>query len=110
MITAKFGRIAGRAALGLVLAVGIGAATISPAHAEWHGGHWGHWGWRNGVHIFVAEPYPYGYSYPYYYGNSYGYYGNPYGYYYPPSYYAPPPVVYGPSIGFGFSFGGHRHW
>lgn len=103
MITAKLGRIASRAALALVLAVGIGAATISPAHAEWRNGHWGHWGWRNGVHIFIGDPYPYAYGYPAYGYPAYPYYSYPYPYYYPPAYYAPP-------IGFGFTFGGHRHW
>jgi hypothetical protein len=97
MIMAKLWRIGSRAAV--ALAIGIGAAAVSPAHAEWHNGVWGHWGWHNGVRIFVAAPYPYGY-YPY-----------PYPYYAPgPVYYAPPPppVVVPPVIGFGFTFGGHH--
>jgi hypothetical protein len=84
--------------LGAVLALGIGTAVISPAHAEWHNGQWGHWGWHKGVWVFVAEPYPYGY-YPY------GYAPPPPP---PPVYYAPPPpppVVVGPS--FGISIGIH---
>jgi len=104
MITAKLGRLVSRAALALVVAVGIGAASISPAHAEWHNGQWGHWGWHNGFHVFIAAPYPYAYPYPYY-----GYYGYPYGYYYPPAYYAPAPVAVAPAFSFGFVVGGHHH-
>src|SRR5579864_9658514 len=61
MMTTKFGRIARRVAVGVVLAVGIGSAAVSPAHADWYNGQWGHWGWRHGVRVFFVEPYPYGY-------------------------------------------------
>jgi hypothetical protein len=85
-----------RSVTALALAIGIGAAMVSPVHAgghhgegddneqhdggrhhrEWHDGDWGYWGWRGGVHVFIAEPYPY------------GYYAPP-----PPVVYAPPPPV-----------------
>jgi hypothetical protein len=101
MITAKLRQIVGRSAIALALAIGIGAATMSPAHAEWHNGQWGHWGYHNGVRVFIGAPYPYGY-YPY----PYAY---PYPYYAPgPAYYAPPPVVVAPTFGFGFTVGGHH--
>ena len=103
MIAAKLRQIVGRSAIALALAIGIGAATMSPAHAEWHNGQWGHWGWHNGVRVFVGAPYPYGY-YPYPYAYPY-----PYPYYAPgPAYYAPPPVVVAPTFGFGFTVGGHH--
>ena len=111
MISGKLGRIVSRSAITLAFAIGIGAAaTLSPAHAdghhgewhdgdghhgdghhgEWHDGHWGYWGWRGGVHVFIAEPYPY------------AYYPPP-----PPVYYAPPPppVVYVPPPVVAPSFG-----
>ena len=70
MITAKLRQIVGRSAIALALAIGIGAATMSPAHAEWHNGQWGHWGYHNGVRVFIGAPYPYGY-YPYPYAYPY---------------------------------------
>jgi len=91
MMTTKFGRIARRVAVGVVLAVGIGSAAVSPAHADWYNGQWGHWGWRHGVRVFFVEPYPYGY-----YPDGYSYAPPPP----PPAYYPPPPpVVVGPSFG-----------
>jgi len=106
MITAKLGRIASRAALALALVVSIGAVSVTSAHADWHGGHWG---WRGGVRVWIANPYPYAYPYGYY-PNSYynAYYPYGYGYYAPPAPVYAPPVVVGPS--FGFFFGGRRHW
>jgi hypothetical protein len=104
MISGKLGRIVSRPAITLAFAIGIGAAaTLSLAHAdghhgewhdghhgEWHDGHWGYWGWRSGVQVFIAEPYPY------------AYYPPP-----PPVYYAPPPppVVYVPPPVVAPSFG-----
>ncbi len=91
MISGKLGRIVSHSAIALMFAIGIGAVgTLSPAradgpHGEWHEGHWGHWGWRGGVHVFIAEPYPY------------AYYAPP-----PPPVYAPPPpppvVVVAPPV------------
>jgi len=111
MISGKLGRTVSRSAITLAFAIVIGAAaTLSPAHAgghyvegddneqhdgerhhgEWHDGHWGYWGWQGGVHVFIAEPYPY------------AYYPPP-----PPVYYAPPPppVVYVPPPVVAPSFG-----
>jgi len=104
MTMAKLWQIGSRAAIALVLAAGIGAATMSPAHAEWNHGVWGHWGWNNGVRVFVAAPYPYGY-YPY----PYPYYAPGPVYYGPPAPVVVPPVVVPPVVGFGFAFGVH-HW
>ena len=78
MTSARLRRIVSRSAIALALAIGIGGTTVPPANAEWRNGTWGHWGWQGGVHVFIAEPYPYPYYAP------------------PPVYYAPPPVVYAP--------------
>jgi len=86
-----------RWALMAALVVAIGAASVTPASAQYYGRH-GHWWWNGRAYVWVYDPAP------------------PVVYAPPPVVYAPPPppVYYGPPVyaypSFSFVFGGgHDH-